>query len=63
MVLNHLPRNLRHLRRLLGKHVDIIPEEGDERVFLFAIQITRDTSSLSSLGSDLDGLHGDIFFA
>jgi hypothetical protein len=36
-------------------------EEGDEREFLFAVQITRDTGSLSSHGPDLDGLHGDIF--
>jgi hypothetical protein len=40
MVLNHLPRDPRHLRRLPGKHVDISPEEGDEHEFLFAIQIT-----------------------
>jgi hypothetical protein len=40
MVLNHLPRDLRHLRRLLGKHVDISPEEGDDREFLFVVQIT-----------------------
>jgi hypothetical protein len=41
MVLNHLPRDARHLRRLPGKHVDISLEEGDEREFLFAVQITR----------------------
>jgi hypothetical protein len=40
MLLNHLPRDPRHLRWLPGKHIDIIPEEGDEREFLFAIQIT-----------------------
>jgi hypothetical protein len=40
MVLNHLPRDPRHLRRLPGKHVNISPEEGDEREFLFAVQIT-----------------------
>jgi hypothetical protein len=63
MVLNHLPRDPKHLRRLLGKHVDISPEEGDECEFLFAIQITRDTGSLSSLSPNLDGLHGDVFLA
>jgi hypothetical protein len=63
MVLNHLPRDPRHLRWLPSKHVDVIPEEGDEREFLLAVQITRDTGSLSSLSSDLDGLHGDIFLA
>jgi hypothetical protein len=40
MVLNHLPRDPRHLRRLPGQHVDISPEEGDDREFLFAVQIT-----------------------
>jgi hypothetical protein len=60
MVLNHLPRNPRHLRWLSGKHVDISPEKGDEYEFLFAIQITRDTSSLTIFGSDLDGFYRDI---
>jgi hypothetical protein len=63
MVLNHLPRDPRHLRWLPGKHVDISPEEGDEREFLFAVQITRYTGSLSSLSPDLDGLYGDVFLA
>jgi hypothetical protein len=63
MVLNHLPKDPRHLRRLLGKHVDISPEEGDEHEFLFAVQITQNTGSLSSLSPDLDDLHGDIFLA
>jgi hypothetical protein len=40
MVLNHLPRDPRHLQRLPSKHVDIIPEEGDEREFIFVVQIT-----------------------
>jgi hypothetical protein len=61
MMLNHLPRDPMHLRWLPGKHIDISPEEGDEREFLFAVQITRDTGSLSSLSPDLDGLHGDVF--
>jgi hypothetical protein len=61
MVLNHLPRDPRYLRWLPGKHIDISPEEGDEREFLFAIQIIRDTGSLSSLSPDLDGLHKDVF--
>jgi hypothetical protein len=63
MVLNHLPRDPRQLRRLPGKHVDISPEEGDEHEFLFAVQITRDMGNLSSLSLDLDGLHGDVFLA
>jgi hypothetical protein len=63
IVLNHLHRDPRQLRRLPGKHVDITPEEGDEHEFLFAIQIIRDTDSRSSLSPDLDGLYGDIFLA
>jgi hypothetical protein len=63
MVLNHLPRDPRHLRRLPGKHVDISLEKGDESEFLIAVQITRDMGSLSSLSLNLDGLHGDIFLA
>jgi hypothetical protein len=63
MVLNHLPRDPRHLRRMPGKHIDISPEEGDEHEFPFAVQITRDTGSLSSLSPDLDGLHRDVFLA
>jgi hypothetical protein len=63
MVLNHLPRDPRHLRRLPGKHIDISLEEGDEHEFLFTIQITRDTGSLTSLSPDLDGLYRDIFLA
>jgi hypothetical protein len=61
MMLNHLPRDPRHLRWLPGKHINISPEEGDEREFLFVVQITRDTGSLSSHGPDLDGLHGNVF--
>jgi hypothetical protein len=40
MVLDHLPRDLGHLRWLPCKHIRISPEEGDEREFLFAVQIT-----------------------
>jgi hypothetical protein len=60
MVLNHLSRDPGHLQRLPSKHVDISLEEGDEREFLFAVQITRDTGSLTSFGPDLDGLYRDI---
>jgi hypothetical protein len=61
MVLNHLPKDPKRLRWLSGKHIDISPEEGDEREFLFDVHITQDTGSLSSRGPDLDGLHGDVF--
>jgi hypothetical protein len=39
MVLNNLPRDPSHLRRLPGKHVNISPEKNDEREFLFAVQV------------------------
>jgi hypothetical protein len=60
MVLNHLPRDPEHLRRFPGEHVDICPEEDDERAFLFVSQIPTDTGGLGGLRSDLDGLHGNI---
>jgi hypothetical protein len=56
-------RDPRHLRWLPGKHVYISPEEGDERKFLFTIQIPRDTGGLGSIRPDLSGLHGDVLFA
>jgi hypothetical protein len=40
MVLNHLPRDPGHLRWLPCKHIRVSPDEGDEREFLFAVQIT-----------------------
>jgi hypothetical protein len=63
MVLNHLPRDPRHLRWLPGKHIHISPEEGDECEFLFAVQIPRETSGLGSICPDLNILHGDVLFA
>jgi hypothetical protein len=59
IVLNHLPRDLRNLGRLPGKHVNISPEEGDEREFLFVVQVPHDTGSLGSINPDLNSLHGD----
>jgi hypothetical protein len=41
MVLNHLHGDSGHLRRFPGEHVDICPEEGDERAFLFLSQVPR----------------------
>jgi hypothetical protein len=60
MVLDHLPRDPMHLRWLLDKHVDVSLEEGDECEFLFVVQITRDTGSLSSFNPDLDCIYGDV---
>jgi hypothetical protein len=39
------------------------PEEGDEREFLFDVQISRYEGGLGSIRPDLNGLHGDIVFA
>jgi hypothetical protein len=61
MVLNHLPKDPRHLRWLPSKHIDISPEEGDDHKFLCALQIIRNMGSLTIFIPDLDGLYGDIF--
>jgi hypothetical protein len=37
MVLDHLPEDPMHLRRLPCKHVGIYLEEGDKREFLFLL--------------------------
>jgi hypothetical protein len=58
MVLDHLPRDLRHLRWFPCEYVDICLEEGDERDFLFLLQIARDASGLGGIHVDLDGLDG-----
>jgi hypothetical protein len=60
MVLDHLPGDPRHLRRLPCEHVSICLEEGDEREFLFFLQITRNVSSLGGICAELDGLDGDV---
>jgi hypothetical protein len=62
MVLNHLPGDPRHLRWLTGKHVYIDPEEGDDRKFLFAVQISCYAGGLGSIRPDLNGLDGDVLF-
>jgi hypothetical protein len=60
MVLNPLPRDPWHLRWLPGKHINIIPEQGDKREFLFVAQVPRNAGGLGSIRADLDNLHGDI---
>jgi hypothetical protein len=60
MVLDHLPRDPRHLRWLPCEHVGICLEEGDEREFLFFLQITRNASGLGGTHAELDGLDGDV---
>jgi hypothetical protein len=50
------------------KYSDLFPshislEEGDEREFLFAVQIPRDAGGLGIIRPDLKSLHGDVLFA
>jgi hypothetical protein len=63
MVLNHLPGDPRHLRWLPGKYIHISPEEGDEREFLFDVQIPHDVGGLGSIRPDLNSLHRDALLA
>jgi hypothetical protein len=49
MVLDHLPGDPKHLRRFPCEHVGICLEEGDEREFLFFLQITRNASGLGGI--------------
>jgi hypothetical protein len=58
MVLNHLPRDPRHLRRFPCEYVGICLEEGDERDFLFFLQIARDAGGLGGIHANLDGFDG-----
>ena len=46
VVLDHLPRDPGHIGRLPCKHIDVSPEEGDERAFLFVTQITANSDDL-----------------
>ena len=38
VVLDYLPGNTGDIRWLPGKHIDIRPQEGNERAFLFVIE-------------------------
>jgi hypothetical protein len=60
MVLDHLPGDPRHLRRLPCEHVGICLEKGDEREFLFFLQVTRNVSGLGGIHAEPDVLDGDI---
>jgi hypothetical protein len=60
MVLDHLPGDPRHLRRFPCEYVGICLEEGDERDFLFLLQIPRDASSLGGIHAESGGLDGDV---
>jgi hypothetical protein len=60
MVLDHLTGDPRHLRWLPCEHIGIFLEEGDEREFLFSLQITRNASGLEGIREEPDGLDGDV---
>jgi hypothetical protein len=60
MVLNHLPGDPRHLRRLPSEYVGICPEEGDEREFLFLSQFSRDAGGPGWVCANLDGLRSHL---
>jgi hypothetical protein len=63
MVLDHLPGDPRHLRWLPCEHIGICLEEGDEREFLFFLQITRNASGLEGIRAEPDGLDGDVVYS
>ena len=54
VVLNHLPRDPGHVRRLPCKHVGVSPAEGDERAFLFATQVTANSDDLGGVFAHYD---------
>ena len=45
VLLDYLPGNTRDIRWLPGKHIDIHPQEGNERAFLFVIEGGADSES------------------
>ena len=45
VVLDYLPGNTGDIRWLPGKHIDIRPQEGNERAFLFVIKGGADSES------------------
>jgi hypothetical protein len=60
MVLDHLLGDPRHLRRFPCEYVSICLEEGDQRDFLFLLQITRDASGLGGIRVEPNGLDEDV---
>jgi hypothetical protein len=39
LVLNHLPRDPKHVRYFTGDNIDIVLEDGDKLEFLFGVQV------------------------
>ena len=59
VVLNYFPRNTRDVRWLPCKHIDIRPQESNERAFLFRVKRGTDgegTTSAVLLGGQFLGL-------
>ena len=48
VVLNHFPGNTGDIRRLPRKHVDIRPQESNERAFLFGVKSGADGEGTTS---------------
>jgi hypothetical protein len=48
-VLDQVPRNARHVSGFPCKHADIVPQEHDECVFLFRIQVGPDEGHLAGV--------------
>src|SRR6266508_1133405 len=48
-VLDHLPGDSRHVGRFPSKDVQVCPEEGDERAFLFIIELCPDQSHFGQI--------------
>ena len=49
MVLNYFPGNTGDVRRLPCKHVDVRPQESNERAFLFGVESGTDGESTTSV--------------
>jgi hypothetical protein len=49
-VLDYLPRDTRHVYRLPGKHVSVVPQELDERAFLFGSEAGADGRCFAFIG-------------
>ena len=49
-VLDHLPGDTRHVGRLPSEDVLVCPEEGDERAFLFIIELCPNQSHFGRIG-------------
>jgi hypothetical protein len=51
-VLDQLPRHAEHIRGIPHEDVSVLPEEADERVFLFVTEVGPDPSNLGLVAGD-----------